>query len=140
MPPGFQKWLLPELRFRSDPDLLIRSAGADGKPRIGAAIFRLARAPGPIGCRLEETRKSRGDHRREMARYMVAMLEMLLDAHADEFGEADRALCFVADIDSESGSEPRPTMSARLRAIRSACDQIARLWSTVRPRSSILAP
>ena len=92
------------------PDLLIRSAGADGKPRIGAAIFSLAKAPDPIGCRLEETRKSRGDHRREMARYMVAMLEMLLDAHADEFGKADRALCFVADIRLGERIGADPTM------------------------------
>ena len=74
-----------------------------------------------------------------MARYMVAMLEMLLGAHADEFGKADRALCFVADVRLGERIGAGSDHTTRLRAINAACGQIARLWATIQPRSSILA-
>lgn len=139
--PRFSEIDVSGVALSVQPDLLIHGGGSGSRQRVGAMSFRLAKAPDPLGCKLDETRKSRGDHRREMARYMVAMLDMLLEAQAvEQFGKPDRSLCFVADIRLGERIGAAPDHAARLRAIRAACDQIARLWSTVRPRPSILAP
>ena len=116
------------------PDCMVD--GPNG--HIGAGMIRVAKAPDPDGCRLDETRRRRGDHRREMARYMVALLQMLLEAQSGTEGIPDRNLCFVADIRLGERIGPAPDHTARLRAIRGACNQIARLWSTIEPRSAIL--
>lgn len=116
------------------PDVLVDGA----RGRIGAGIIRVAKAPDPNACKLEETRRRRGDHRREMARYMVAMLQMLLEAQGGALGVADRELCFVADIRLGERIGPAPDHAVRLRAIRGACSQIATLWPTIKPRPSIL--
>jgi hypothetical protein len=106
--------------------------------RIGAGIIRIVKAPDPVACRMEETRRRRGDHRREMARYMVAMLQMLLEAQDPAIGIPDRELSFVVDVRLGERIGPVPDHTVRLRAIRGACSQIAALWPTIRPRSSIL--
>ena len=104
----------------------------------GAGIIRVAKAPDPDACKLEETRRRRGDHRREMARYMVALLQMLLEAQDGANGIPDRDLCFVADVRLGERIGPASDHTVRLRAIRGACSQIARLWPGIRPRPSIL--
>jgi hypothetical protein len=86
--------------------------------RIGAGILRVAKAPDPDACKLDETRQRRGDHRREMARYIVAMLQMLLEAQVGRFGVPDRDLCFVADVRLGERIGPAPDHTIRLRAIR----------------------
>jgi hypothetical protein len=116
------------------PDFLVD--GANG--RIGAAILRVAKAPDPDGCKLDETKRRRGDHRREMARYMVAMLQLLLEAQDGALGIADRDLCFVADVRIGERIMAASNHTARLNAIRGACRQIATLWPNIRPHPSIL--
>lgn len=115
------------------PDFLV----SDGK-NVGAGVLRVAKAPDPIGCKLDETSVRRGDHRREMARYTVALLQMLLEAQGGRFGTPDRELCFVLDVRLGERIGPAADHTVRLRAIRGACSQIARMWPTITPRPSIL--
>lgn len=116
------------------PDFLVE--GPNG--RIGAGIIRVAKAPDPADCKLDETRRRRGDHRREMARYMVAMLQLLLEDQGAQYGTVDRDLCFVADVRIGERIGPARDHANRLRGIRGACRQIATLWPNVTPKPSIL--
>lgn len=106
--------------------------------RIGAGILRLAKVPDPDDCKLAKTRTGRLDIRREMARYMVAMLQLLLDDQAGELGTPHRDLCFVADLRLGETVGPAPDHTARVRTIRSACGHIATLWGGVRPLPRVL--
>jgi hypothetical protein len=115
------------------PDFLVSR-----NDRLGAGILRVAKAPDPDGCKLEKTRLRRGDHRREMALYMVALLQLLLESQRQVTGQADRDICFVADIRLPELIRPAADHTARLRAIRAACQQITTLWPSIRPRPSIL--
>jgi hypothetical protein len=63
---------------------------------------------------------------------------LLLEAQDGKLGTPDRELCFVADIRLGERIGPAPDHEVRLRAIRGACRQIAKLWPTITPRSSIL--
>jgi hypothetical protein len=72
------------------PDFLV----SGGSQHVGAGILRVAKAPDPHGCKVDETRRRRGDHRREMARYMVALLQLPLEAQDGQLGVPDRDLCF----------------------------------------------
>lgn len=117
------------------PDLLVD--GPDGQ--IGAVLLRIAKAPDPSACKLEETRLRRGDHRREMAAYMVAMLQLLLEAQKGSLGKPCKELCFVADIRIGERIGPANDHVKRLRAIHGACRQIATLWPTIPPRPSVFA-
>jgi hypothetical protein len=105
---------------------------------VGAGIIRVAKAPNPDGCKLDETKRRRGDHRREMAGYMVAMLQMLLAAQDGKLGMPDRDLRFVADVRLGERIGPAAGHRSRLRAIRGACCQIVKLWPSITPRASIL--
>jgi len=73
-----------------------------------------------------------------MARYIVAMLQMLLEAQQGGLGTPDRDLCLVADVRLGERIGPADDHSTRLKQIRGACNQIAGLWPTIEPRSSIL--
>jgi len=106
--------------------------------RIGAGILRLAKTPDPDVCKTPKTRAGRLDLRREMARYMVAMLQLLLDDQTGELGLPHRDLCFVADLRLGETVGPAPDHTARLRTIRSACGHIATLWDGVRPLPRVL--
>lgn len=116
------------------PDVMVSGGGG----RVGAGIIRVAKAPDPDACKLEETRLRRGDHRREMARYMVAMLQLLLEGQEGRLGIPDRDLCFVADVRLGERIGPAADHTARLRAIRAACAQIAGLWPNIVPKPSLL--
>jgi hypothetical protein len=116
------------------PDFLVEGAGH----RIGAGLIRVAKAPDPAACKLHDTRLRYGDHRREMARYMVALFQMLLETQNGEFGKVDRDLCFVADIRLGERIGPAPDHKNRLRAINAACRQITNLWAAIEPRKSVL--
>ena len=107
------------------PDFLV--GGGRGQ-RVGAGILRVAKAPDPEACKLQATKERRGEHRREMARYVVALLQMLLDAQDGSLGTVDRDSCFVADLRLGEQIGPAPDHTARLRAIRAACRQIRDLW------------
>jgi hypothetical protein len=101
-------------------------------------MLRVAKAPDPEDCKLEETRLRRGDHRREMARYMVALFQMLLEAQDGRLGRPDRNLCFVADLRLSERIGPAADHTARMNGIRGACRQIVKLWPSITPRRSIL--
>jgi hypothetical protein len=133
-PPRFAAIDIEGVTVSIYPDLLVNGGGQ----RVGAGILRVAKAPDPDGCKMDETRRKRGEHRREMARYMVAMLQLLLEAQNGSLGTPDRDLCFVADIRLGERIGPAPDHTVRLRAIRGACRQIVKLWPTVMPRPSIL--
>jgi hypothetical protein len=133
-PPRFDAIDIEGVSVSIHPDFLV----SGGARRVGAAILRVAKAPDPDACKLDETKRRRGDHRREMARYMVALLQLLLEAQDGSLGVPDRDLCFVADVRLGERIAPAPDHAVRLRAIRGACRQIAKLWPTITPRPSIL--
>ena len=122
------------------PDILVKPPAKAGQQRVGGIIFRPQKAPDPEACRLEETKRQRGEHRREMARYMLAMLEMMMKAHSKIAGGTfDRALSLVADIRmGERIDFSTKDDAARVRAIKAACKQVSQLWSGIEPRSSVL--
>lgn len=130
----FDEIMIEGVALSIQPDFMVSGTGG----RIGAGIIRVAKAPDPDGYRKEETRVRHGEHRREMARYIVAMLQMLLEAQNGELGTPDRDLYFVADLRLSERIGPAPDHTARLRTIRSACGVIAKLWPTIEPRSSVL--
>jgi hypothetical protein len=105
---------------------------------IGAGILRLAKTPDPDDCKTPKTRTTREDVRREMARYMVAMLQLLLEDQAGELRSPHRDLCFVTDLRLGETVGPAADHTARLRTIRSACTQIATLWNGLRPLPRVL--
>ncbi|HEX7850999.1 MAG TPA: hypothetical protein VF485_14815 [Sphingomonas sp.] len=122
------------------PDLLIKPGGADEGKMVGVVMFRPQKAPDPESCRLEETKRQRGEHRREMGRYMLALAHLLIDTHGKELGGFSRELSIVADIRmQERIGFSTSDHSARVRAINAACKQIASLWSDIEPRKSVLA-
>lgn len=116
-------------------DLLVRS-----RTKTGGIMFRPQKAPDPASCRLEETKRQRGEHRREMGRYMLAMMKMLFDERADTLGTFDRETSFIADIRlGERIPFSTSDHAARVRAIKAACRQVAGLWDGIQPRNSALA-
>lgn len=117
------------------PDFIVGGGGS--KNRVGAGILRVAKAPDPAGGKRRETRERRGEIRREMARYMVAMLQILLDHQKGVLGIPDRDLCFVADVRLGERIGPASDHTARLRDIRGACKQIVGLWGSVRPKPAL---
>jgi hypothetical protein len=119
-------------------DLVSRTGTS--KPKSGGIIFRPQKAPDPGACRLEETKRQRGEHRREMARYMLAMVQMLFEERAETLGEFDRDASFVGDIRlGESIHFSTTDHAARVRAIKAACRQVHTLWDGIEPRPSALA-
>lgn len=116
------------------PDFIV---GGGGRNRVGVGILRVAKAPDPAGGKRPETKARRGEIRREMARYMVAMQQLLLDAQNGALGTPDRDLCFVADVRLGERIGPAPDNAVRLRDIRGACRQIAGLWEAVSPKPGL---
>lgn len=122
------------------PNLLIVPPAKRGKQIVGVVMFRPQKAPDPAACRLEETRRQRGEHRREMGRYMLAMAQLAVETHGQSYGAFDRESSFVADIRlGERIGFSTSDHSARVRAILAACKQISRLWDGIEPRASALA-
>jgi hypothetical protein len=117
------------------PDFLV--GGGRGGERVGASILRVAKAPDPEACKLEATKERRGEHRREMARYLVALMQILLEAQDGAFGTVDRDSCFVADLRLGERIGPAPDHTARLRAIRAACRQVRELWPSIQAKPAL---
>jgi hypothetical protein len=115
------------------PDFMVSGPGG----RAGAGMLHVAKTP-DVGDGKAETRERRAERRREIARYLVAMLQMLLDAQEGAYGTPDRNLCFVADVRLGETIWAAGDHSSRLRTIRAACAQIANLWPTITPRASVL--
>jgi hypothetical protein len=57
--------------------------------RVGAALLRVAKAPDPDACKRDDTPEQRGHHRRELARYLVSLLQLLIDEQNGKFGIPD---------------------------------------------------
>src|SRR5262249_55511542 len=130
-PPNFEAIDIAGVMVSIRPDFIV--GGGGGRSRVGAGILRVAKAPDPAGGKRQETRLRRGEIRREMARYMVAMQQLLLEAQNGALGVPDRDLCFVADVRLGERIGPAPDHTIRIRDIRSACRQIVGLWAAVRP-------
>jgi hypothetical protein len=117
-------------------DLIVRGPSI----QVGAVMFRPQKAPDPESCRLEETRRQRGEHRREMARYMLTMMQMAFEKQGAHLGTFERDLTFVADIRlGERIPFPTEDYASRVRAIMAAGKQIERQWDDIEPRKSVLA-
>lgn len=117
------------------PDFLV-GGGRQGQ-RLGAGMLRVAKAPDPEACKLQATKERRGEHRREMARYLVALMQILLEAQDKSLGTVDRDSCFVADLRLAEQIGPAPDHTARLRAIRAACRQVRELWPNVQAKPAL---
>jgi hypothetical protein len=137
-PPKFGDMTIEGVTVMLRPHFIWDATGPKGVRRVGAGLLRVAKAPDPASCKLEATRLERGDHRREMARYMVAMLQLLLEEQWPDRSEVDRDLCFVADVRLGERIGPARDHSTRIRAIKAACGQVARLWDSVKPGRSVL--
>jgi hypothetical protein len=130
-PEDFEPIEIAGVKLSIRPDMMV----SGGAGRVGAGIIRVAKAPDPDACKKDETRLRRGEHRREMARYLIAMLQLLLDAQKGRLGTPERDLCFVADVRLGERIGPASDHTRRLRAIEGACKHIATIWPTVEPKS-----
>lgn len=93
-PPDFDSIEIEGVMVSIQPDFLVH--GPDR--RVGAAMLRVAKAPDPAACKTEDGKDRRGHTRRELARYLVAEMQLLLEAQGGRLGTPDRDLCFVADV------------------------------------------
>jgi hypothetical protein len=134
-PPSFDAVEIEGVMVSIRPDFIV--GGGGGRNRVGAGIMRVAKAPDPAGGKRPETRQRRGEIRREMARYLVAMQQLLLDAQKGALGIVDRDLCFVADVRLGERIGAAPDHAVRLRDIRGACQQISKLWASVTPKPAL---
>ncbi|SHN83832.1 hypothetical protein SAMN05444170_5668 [Bradyrhizobium erythrophlei] len=134
-PPKFDAIDIEGVEVSIRPDFLV-GAGRRGD-RIGAGILRVAKAPDPEACKMKTTKERRGEHRREMARYLVALMQMLLEAQDGSLGTVDRDLCFVADLRLGENMGPAPDHTARLRSIRAACRQVRELWPSIQAKPAL---
>ncbi|MGQ3016331.1 hypothetical protein [Phenylobacterium sp.] len=132
--PRFEPLDVAGLELSIQPDFMVEPPNG----RIGAAILRVTKAPDPDDCRRQSTKDERGEHRREMARYLVAMLEMLLNSQPAFRGRVDRSLIFVSDVRLGEKIGAGPGHDGLLRDIEAGCRQVVSLWSDVKPRPSIL--
>ena len=132
-PPDFDLIEIEGVMVSIQPDFLVHGP----KGYIGAAMLRVAKSPDPAECKTEEGRDRRGNVRRELARYLVAEMQLLLEAQNGRLGIPDRDLCFVADVRLGERIGPAADHAARLRDIRGACQQIAALWAAVQAKPAL---
>jgi len=121
------------------PDLFVQSGSTKQRERCGLIFFRPQKAPDPAASRLEETKRAKGDHRREMARYILALGQTMAEATFSEGRIFDRDSSFVADIRiGERIAFSSQDHASRMRAVQAACRQISKLWSMIEPRRAIM--
>jgi hypothetical protein len=125
--PDFDALNIEGVMVSIQPDFLVSGGGN----RIGAGMLRVAKAPDPAACKKEDARDRREHHRRELGYYMVALMQILLEAQEGKLGTPDRELCFVADVRLGERIGPAADHFVRVRDLRNACVQIAKLWPTV---------
>jgi hypothetical protein len=135
-PPKFESIEIEGVTVSIHPDLLV----SGGARHVGAAMFRVAKAPDPTACKTDEAKDRRGNTRRELARYLVAEMQILLEAQDGELGIPDRDLCFVADVRLGERIGPAADHAVRVRDIRGACQQISKLWAGIEPNPSLFKP
>jgi hypothetical protein len=131
--PRFDPLIIEGMELSIQPDFLVTPPDN----RVGAAILRVTKAPDPDDCRRQSTKDERGEHRREMARYLVAMLEMVLNDRPDFRGRVDRSLIFVSDVRLGEKITAGSDHGSRRRDIEAGCRQVVSLWRDVKPRPSI---
>jgi hypothetical protein len=138
--PRFAQLDIEGVKVSIQPAFIRRGIIPDLGPGIGAGILRLAKTPDPDDFKMPATRTKYGDMRREMARYMVALIQLLLEDQAADLdlGTPHRDLCFVTDLRLGETVGPASDHTARLRTIRSACGHIATLWDRLRPLPRVL--
>jgi len=132
-PPKFEPLDIAGVAVSVQPDFLVRPIGGG----VGGAFLRVTKAPDPDACRTEAKKHERGEHRREMARYMLALLELVLRGRPEFSGNVDRSLLFVSDVRLGERVSPGSDHTARLRDIEAACRQVAAQWDSIPPRPSI---
>ncbi len=133
--PRFPPLIIHNVTLSIQPDLLVRSATSKGVQKVGAVFFRPQKTPDPVSCKTEETKTKRVDHRRELARYVLTMSQMLLETKKDLFGTFNREHSFVADIRlGERVPFSTTDHAARVRRIEAACRQISSLWDDITPK------
>lgn len=132
-PPDFDAIEIEGVMVSIQPDFLVHGSGG----RIGAAMLRVAKAPDPAACKTDEAKERRGHTRRELARYLVAEMQLLLEARGGELGTPDRNLFFVADVRLGERIGAAADHAVRLRDIRGACGQIASLWAGIQAKPSL---
>ena len=137
-PPRFEPLNVHGVAVSVQPDLIARFKPNREGASAAAGFIRLAKVPDPNSAKLEETRTKRGEHRREMARYMIALSQLLLEEQGSSLGSIERAECFVADIRLGERIGPATDNARRIKAIQAACRQIATLWDDIKPRPSVL--
>lgn len=134
-PPNFDAIDIEGVTVSIRPDFLV--GGGNRRQRVGAGILRVAKAPDPEACKLQATKERRGEHRREMGRYLIALMQILLDAQDGAFGTVDRNLFFVSDLRLGELIGSPPDHTARLRAIRAACRQIREIWPSIQAKPAL---
>jgi hypothetical protein len=132
-PPDFDPIEINGVTVSIHPDFLV-SGSAN---RVGAAMLRVAKQPDPDACVRDATRDQRGNRRRELARYLIALMQLLLDEQNGALGIPDRDLCFVADVRLAERIGPAPDHAIRIRDIRGACTQISKLWASIEPKPAL---
>jgi hypothetical protein len=115
------------------PDFLINPPSG----KIGSLMLRVTKAPDPDACKRDATRAERGEHRREIARYMVAMQEVLLNRQDNYRGKVDRELIFVSDVRLNERIGAGSDHTARMREIEAACRQVRTLWGSIKAQPRI---
>ncbi|MGO3931644.1 hypothetical protein NP284_25440 [Rhodopseudomonas pseudopalustris] len=116
------------------PDFIV-GGGRGG--RVGAGLLRVAKTPDPDACKLLATKEKRGEHRREMARYLIALMQILIESQNGRLGTPDRDLFFVSDLRLGEQIGAAPDHTARVRAIRAACRQIREIWPSIQPKAAL---
>lgn len=117
------------------PDFLIETPNG----KIGSLILRVTKAPDPDACKRTATKEERGEHRRELARYLIAMQEMALSAQPQWNGKVDRSLIFVSDVRLGEQIVTAKDHAARLREISAAARQVKRQWNSIPPNPRLFA-
>jgi hypothetical protein len=132
-PPDFDLLDIEGVMVSIQPDFLV----GGGRGRVGAGMLRVAKAPDPAACKRDDARDRRQHHRRDMAHYLVALMQLLLDAQKGALGTPDRDLCFVADVRLGERIGPAGDHAVRIRDIRDACVQIGKLWPSIQAKPAL---
>jgi len=122
------------VRVSVQPDLFVYGP----KDTVGAAFIRVAKAPDPAEYKRRETQERYGEYRREMAAYLISLLQIQMEAQGGRFGIPDRKLSFVADIRLGERIDAAPDHARRVKDLRGACRQITAQWPLIEPNPSIL--
>lgn len=133
--PKFDAMIIEGVSVSAAPSLLV---GANYPPieneKVGLVYIRPQKTPDPGGCKTEETKLKREDARRELAKYILTIGWMLLKQSGLEDKQIDTRKMSVWDIWMGENIEFPSDRVSRINRITAACDQINRLWDTIKPK------